>query len=90
MCVDDHCNYFLFIQVIYSVSPPGLYYKDPPMVNSVNFTSDCDWESSIRAPVFTDGAKAVSPAEFDERSVLVLDIRTIDIDKGVRLTIYTI
>ena len=69
---------------MYSVSPPGLFYRDPPLSEGAHFTLDYDLESSVRAPVFLDGCKELCPAELDERCCLIVDIRSVALEKGVR------
>lgn len=70
------------MQVIYSVSPPATFYHDPPHPEGVHFTADCDLDSSARAPEFLDGYKKLFPTSINEDSFLILDIRTILVEKG--------
>jgi len=67
-------------KVIYSIIPPGLLYKDPPLSEGVQFTRNENLDRPARAPVFLDGFKEFFPPQLDNNVFLVLDIRTVRID----------
>ena len=70
-------------KVIYSVTPPAFYYRDPPLSDGVHMTIDCSLDSSIRQPVFLDGYKTFMPTQLFKTHCLVLEIRTIKVE-GVK------
>jgi hypothetical protein len=73
---------FVLLQTIFSLCPPTLYYRDPPLSEGVHFTLGYDMQSSVRAPVFVDGSREVYPSRMNEQAHIVLDIRTIVVEKG--------
>ena len=64
-------------KVIYSLIPPGLYYKDPPLSEGVEFTRVNDYEKPGRTPTFQDGFVDFFPPQLDESSFLILDVRVV-------------
>lgn len=66
-------------KVIYSIVPPGLYYKDPPMSDEVSFTQKEDYERPYRSPIFLDEAKRFTPPLLDDQSLLVIEVRSVTI-----------
>ena len=64
-------------KVISSTSPPGLFYKDPPLFDGVYYTKSNNLESHVRAPAFSDGFQPFTPANMDGNLYLILDVRTI-------------
>ena len=67
-------------KVITSTSPPGLFYKDPPLYDGVYYTKTHDLDAHQRAPVFTDGYYDFTPSTLSANLYLLLDIRTLRID----------
>jgi hypothetical protein len=67
-------------KVIYSIIPPGLFYKDPPMSEGVFYTKSEDYSKSYRAPVFTDGFVHLYPPILDDSTYLLIEVRTITIE----------
>jgi hypothetical protein len=59
-----------------------MYYHDPPHSEGARFTGDTDLESSARAPEFLDGYRRLFPARLGEQSFLVLDVRTVLVERG--------
>ncbi len=66
-------------KVIYSIVPPGLYYKDPPMSEEVVFTKSEDYNRPYRTPVFQDGFAYFFPPLLDNQSYLVIEVRCLTI-----------
>jgi hypothetical protein len=65
-------------KVIYSVVPPGLYYKDPPLGSEgVRFTFSNDLDSPAMAPTFSDGFRDFNPPELHEHVYVLLDVRPV-------------
>ena len=64
------------------MAPPAIFYHGSPHSEGVLFTSDCDFESSARAPEFVDGYRRLYPTSVGEESYLVLDVRAILVEKG--------
>eukprot|EP01039_Chlorochromonas_danica_P001058 gene1058-1146_t len=67
-------------KVVYSLSPPALLYKDPPLFDGVHFTRSFLMDSFQRAPCYTDSYVEFIPAEMTFNLCLVLDVRIIRID----------
>jgi hypothetical protein len=66
---------------IYSIVPPGLYYKDPPLTEGVNYTKANDFEkSSYRCPGFNDGYAEFFPTIMQQNLYLLIDVRIIKIE----------
>jgi hypothetical protein len=74
-------------QVIYSLAPPGLYYRQPPLTEGVQFTRSIDPDKPWQTPVFRDGFHTFSQLALEETSCVVFDIRHIRYDqrKGVQV-----
>lgn len=70
----------LVYKVIYSIVPPGLFYKDPPLSEGVRFTKTENWDRPAKAPLYLDGFNDFSPSQLDESVYLVLDVRTVRIE----------
>jgi len=75
-------------KVISSTSPPGLFYKEPPLFDGVFYTKTHRLEAHMRAPAFTDGFYDFTPSSLSRNLYLLLDIRTLRIDskKGLEDT----
>ena len=56
------------------MTPPGLYYKEPPLSEGVKFTRLHDFEKPGKAPVFSDGAVILTPNQMEESLYLLLGI----------------
>jgi hypothetical protein len=67
-------NDAIIYKVIYSMTPPGLYYKEPPLSEGVKFTRLHDFEKPGKAPVFSDGAVILTPNQMEESLYLLLGI----------------
>jgi hypothetical protein len=67
-------------KVIYSIVPPGLYYKDPPLSEAVRFTRTNDLDKPARAPTFSDGFSDFYPPQMEENVFLLIDVRTVKIE----------
>lgn len=67
-------------KVIYSIVPPGLFYKDPPMSEGVFYTKSENYDRCYRAPTFTDGFVHMYPTQFDESTYLLIEVRTITVE----------
>ena len=74
-------------QVIYSLAPPGLFYRQPPLTEGVQFTRSIDPDSPWQHPVFRDGFHTFSQLALEEISCVVFDVRQIRYDqrKGVHV-----
>eukprot|EP01040_Poterioochromonas_malhamensis_P003161 gene3161-3369_t len=66
-------------KVICSISPPGLYYQDPPLSDNVYWSKTIDMNKDVRNPHFLDGDYFFYPAEMSFNLYLLLDVRTIRI-----------
>ena len=66
-------------KVIYSIVPPGLYYKDPPMSEEVYFTKTEDYSRAHQCPTFQDGFTHFFPPLLDDQSFLVIEVRSVTI-----------
>jgi hypothetical protein len=67
-------------KVIYSIVPPGLFYKDPPLSEGVRFTKTENYDRPAKAPVFLDGFSDFTPSQLNESVYLVIDVRQVRID----------
>jgi hypothetical protein len=68
----------VFIQkVICSLSPPALYYQEPPLSDHVFWTKTMDTTRNTRNPKYTDDPFYFYPAEMSFNLYLILDIRTL-------------
>jgi hypothetical protein len=67
-------------KVIASLTPPGLFYKDPPLFDGVQYTRTHGLDAHMRAPVFSDGFYDFVPSTLNASLYLILDIRTIRIE----------
>lgn len=66
---------------IYSIVPPGLYYKDPPLTEGVNYTKTNEFEkSSFRCPAFSDGYAEFYPTIMQQNLYLLIDVRIIKVE----------
>jgi hypothetical protein len=68
-------------KVIFSLSPPGIFYKDPPLTDGVHFTVENDLESPHRMPSFKDGFRTLEPPQLETNMVLILDVWPIKISR---------
>ena len=67
-------------KVIYSIVPPGLYYKDPPMSEGVFFSKTEDYKRSYRMPSFNDGFVHLYPPILDDGTYLMIEVKTITVE----------
>lgn len=58
-----------------------MFYKDSPNGDGTHFTLNCNFDSSARAPEFLDGYRELFPTSIDEDTYLIVDVRTISIEK---------
>jgi hypothetical protein len=72
----------LLYKTIYSITPPGLFYKDPPLTEGVKYTKINDFEATSKAPGFSDGFVDLQPSRMEEYLYLILDVRRVIIEKG--------
>ncbi len=70
----------ILYKVVASLTPPGLFYKEPPLSDGIYYTKQNDLERSYRAPGFLDGAFEFTPTEMSDNLFLLLDIRTIKVE----------
>jgi hypothetical protein len=66
-------------KAIYSILPPGLFYKEPPLSEQVKFTVNSNLDSNNRAPTFSDGYNQFFPPRLSEQTYLLIDIRSVKI-----------
>jgi hypothetical protein len=71
----------IVFKVIYSISPPGLFYKDPPLTDGTHFTVNDDFDQPISCPSWTDEPCILFPGALEEAQCLILDIRTLRLEK---------
>lgn len=79
-------------KVITSMSPPGLFYKDPPLYDGVFYTKTHKMDAHMRAPAFADGFYDFTPSTLSSNLYLLLDVRTLRLDPtkgdvGVKVTL---
>jgi hypothetical protein len=67
-------------KVITSMSPPGLFYKDPPLFDGVFYTKASSLDAHMRAPAFADGFYDFAPSTLNSSLYLILDVRTLKIE----------
>jgi hypothetical protein len=67
-------------KVITSMSPPGLFYKDPPLYDSVYYTKTHSLEAHAKAPLFNDGFYELTPSSLGANLFLILDVRTVKVE----------
>lgn len=66
---------------IYSIVPPGLYYKDPPLTEGVSYTRNNELDKSFcRCPAFTDGYAEFFPTLMQENLYLLIDVRIVKVE----------
>jgi hypothetical protein len=68
-------------KVIYSMNPPGLFYKDPPLSEGLHFTrggSD-HLTSPLYHPVFSDGFAVFHPTVIERKLCFIFDVRLIQL-----------
>jgi hypothetical protein len=70
-------------KVISSLSPPALYYQDPPLSDHVYWTKTADFTKHLRNPTFRDDNYCFYPAEMSFNLYLILDVRTVRISTSV-------
>ena len=70
-----------FWQVIYSVTPPGLFYHQPALTEGVQFTRSVDVDLPWRYPVFRDDYHGFNQLQLDDQSCFVFDVRHIKVEK---------
>lgn len=80
--IDVNKNNALYIpKVIFSLAPPGLFYGEPPVYDSVRFTRSLDTvNSTVKAPRFRDGFAQFAPAEMASNLYLVVDVRFVKVE----------
>jgi hypothetical protein len=67
-------------KVIASTSPPGLFYKDPPLLDGVYYTKTQSLESHVKSPIFEDGFVEFTPPNMGVGLYLVLDVRRVRVE----------
>jgi len=71
----------IMFKVIYSLSPPGLFYKDPPLPEGTKFTTNDNLDAPIPCPSWTDGFRVMKPPSLEEGLCLIIDVRTLRAEK---------
>ena len=74
-------------KTIYSIVPPGLYYKDPPMSEEVVFTKTERYDRPYRTPVFDDGFTYFFPPLLDNQSYVVIEVRQLTVSPAIDKTL---
>ena len=71
----------ILYKVIYSMNPPGLYYKDPPLAEGLHFTrgDDRHLTSPLRHPIFSDGFAVFHPTVIEKKLCFLFDVRVIQL-----------
>ena len=72
-------------KVLYSLSPPALFYQDGAMTEDVQFTREYDMDSDQTSPRFKDGFFKFSNAEDSESLALIIEVRNIVTTNKVRI-----
>mmetsp|Transcript_10745 Transcript_10745/g.16311 ORF Transcript_10745/g.16311 Transcript_10745/m.16311 type:complete len:1747 (+) Transcript_10745:218-5458(+) len=67
-------------KVIYSTSPPGLFYKEPPLAEGVHFTRDVNVESCLKHPAYNDGFCTFHPTSIEKKLCFIFDVRSINLE----------
>ena len=62
-------------KVIYSMSPPGLFYTEPKLTDDTAFTTSHDWNSSYAQQQFADAAHCFRDISPCPDAVLIVEIR---------------
>jgi len=60
---------------IVSLFPPGALYRSPSQTTGVKFTTQFDWSSSLRSPIWTGGPSHVPQVPFDTKTLVVVEVR---------------
>ena len=71
----------LIYKAIYSLSPPGLFYKDPPLSDAAHFTINDDLDQPSTCPAWSDEFNAFNPSQLEEGLCVVVDVRTLRVEK---------
>ena len=74
----------ILFKVIYSISPPGLLYKDPPLAEGTQFTNRIKPSSELYSPEYEDGPVIFNPTNIEQALCIVFDVRLLNMefDKG--------
>jgi len=67
---------------IVSLSPPSLYYQNPPLSDHVYWTKTNDGNKNTRNPTFHEDHLYFYPSEMSFNLYLIVDIRTVRITSG--------
>ncbi|OWZ13936.1 LOW QUALITY PROTEIN: hypothetical protein PHMEG_00012658 [Phytophthora megakarya] len=67
----------LFFKVLFSVYPPGSFYKAIRLTEGVHFTTTMDWTSAQTSPEFNDGYMTLRDSPSDQMLVILFDIRSL-------------
>mmetsp|Transcript_9379 Transcript_9379/g.17508 ORF Transcript_9379/g.17508 Transcript_9379/m.17508 type:complete len:1823 (-) Transcript_9379:160-5628(-) len=67
-------------KVIYSTSPPGLLYKDPPLAEGTHFTANTKQSSELFSPEFEDGPVIFNPTNIEQNLCLIFDVRLLNLE----------
>jgi hypothetical protein len=70
-----------FYKVLYLLSPPALFYQDPPMTEDIQFTREYDLKSEQGAPKFNDGYFKYAGVPDDESLSIIMEIRHVSMVK---------
>ena len=70
----------ILYKVIYSTSPPGLLYKDPPLAEGVYFTANTKLSSHLHSPEYEDGAVVFHPTNIEQNLCVIFDVRLLNLE----------
>jgi hypothetical protein len=70
----------VLFKVIYSTSPPGLLYKDPPLAEGAHFTANIKSTSEVYAPEFEDGPVIFNPTNMEQSLCVIFDVRLLNME----------
>ena len=68
-------------KVLYSLSPPALFYGDPKLTDDVKFTQEAIMNSPQTSPGFNDGYQSYRDVAYDPCLELILDVWAFTIEK---------
>eukprot|EP00741_Cyanophora_paradoxa_P013889 tig00020713_g13407.t1 len=64
-------------KAIYSLAPPGSFYRQPPLTDDVEFTLSDDFQADMKHPRWLDGWHAYKDVEYRPHLCLIIDVRAI-------------
>ena len=67
------------VTVIHCLSPPGGLYLEPKLTEDAHFTTQRNWDSPVRSPLFKQNIVRYRPSQVSSKTVLVLDVRWVDL-----------